>query len=84
MSGIICSECGRDIDALGQDNMSCTSEPLCEDCWNGVENYAVGALKREVRSLRLPGAGDMRKRNPSVDAERRFFLLVEQALGVHQ
>lgn len=49
MSGIICSECGRDIDALGQDNMSCTSEPLCEDCWNGVENYAVGALKRELR-----------------------------------
>lgn len=33
---------------------------------------------------RLPRAGDMRKRNPSDDAERRFFLLVEQALGVHQ
>lgn len=37
MSGIICSECGRDIDALGQDNMSFTSEPLCEDCWNEVK-----------------------------------------------
>lgn len=27
---------------------------------------------------------DMRKRNPSDSAERRFFMLVEQALGVHQ
>ena len=45
MSGIICSECGRDIDALGQ---------------------------------------DMRKHNPSDNAERRFFMLVEQALGAHR
>ena len=44
MSGIICSECGRDIAALGQDNMSCASEPLCEDCWN------------EAQSLRLENA----------------------------
>lgn len=27
---------------------------------------------------------DMRKRNPSDSAERRFFMLVEQALGAHQ
>lgn len=27
---------------------------------------------------------DMRKRNPSDNAERRFFMLVEQALGVHR
>ena len=27
---------------------------------------------------------DMRKRNPSGSAERRFFMLVEQALGAHQ
>lgn len=39
MSGIICSECGRDIDALGQDNMSFTSEPLCEDCWSEVQRF---------------------------------------------
>lgn len=39
MSGIICSECGRDIDALGQDNMSCTREPLCEDCWNEAQRF---------------------------------------------
>lgn len=56
MSGIICSECGRDIDALGQDNMSCTSEPLCEDCWSVAQSHTVDALKREVRSLRLENA----------------------------
>lgn len=39
MSGIICSECGRDIDALGQDNMSFTSEPLCEDCWSEAQRF---------------------------------------------
>lgn len=27
---------------------------------------------------------DMRKHNPSDSAERRFFMLVEQALGAHQ
>lgn len=27
---------------------------------------------------------DMRKRNPSDSAERRFFMLVEQALGAHR
>lgn len=26
----------------------------------------------------------MRKRNPSDNAERRFFMLVEQALGAHR
>lgn len=31
--GIICETCGRDIDALGQDNMG-VDAPLCEDCWN--------------------------------------------------
>ena len=39
MSGIICSECGRDIDEIGQDNMSFTSEPLCEDCWNEAQRF---------------------------------------------
>lgn len=34
----ICSCCGRDIDALGQDNMSYVSgHALCEDCSAGVE-----------------------------------------------
>lgn len=32
---MICSICGRDLDAIGQDNMSMTpGEPLCEDCAN--------------------------------------------------
>lgn len=52
MSGIICSECGRDIDEIGQDNMSCTSEPLCEDCWNDQQSYAVNALRRGNKRLR--------------------------------
>ncbi|MBX9035057.1 hypothetical protein [Gordonibacter massiliensis (ex Traore et al. 2017)] len=33
MGGIFCSECGRDIDEIFQDNMSYTTDPLCEDCW---------------------------------------------------
>lgn len=50
--GIICDTCGRDIDALGQDNMSCTSEPLCEDCWNEQQSHAVAVLRRENDRLR--------------------------------
>lgn len=53
--GIICGSCGRDIDALGQDNMSCTSEPLCEDCWNERQSHA-NDLCREVRDLRFENA----------------------------
>jgi hypothetical protein len=56
MSGIICESCGRDIDALGQDNMSCTSEPLCEDCWNERQSHAVASLRRMVRDLRFENA----------------------------
>lgn len=32
---IICRCCGRDIDAIGQDNMSENYQPLCEDCYYG-------------------------------------------------
>lgn len=67
MSGIICESCGRDIDALGQDNMSCTSEPLCEDCWNERQSHAVAALKRENASLR--------RRNESLDKNRTTLEL---------
>lgn len=67
MSGIICESCGRDIDALGQDNMSCTSEPLCEDCWNERQSHAVAALKRENASLR--------RRNESLDKSRKALEL---------
>jgi hypothetical protein len=32
---IICAYCGRDIDEIGQDNMSSTiGRPMCEDCYN--------------------------------------------------
>ena len=65
--GIICDTCGRDIDALGQDNMSCTSEPLCEDCWNERQSHAVAALKRENASLR--------RRNESLDKDRKALEL---------
>lgn len=54
--GIICESCGRDIDALGQDNMSCTSEPLCEDCWNERQSHAAESLRREARDLRFENA----------------------------
>lgn len=54
--GIICDTCGRDIDALGQDNMSCTCEPLCEDCWNERQGRAAESLRREVRDLRFENA----------------------------
>lgn len=67
MSGIICESCGRDIDALGQDNMSCTSEPLCEDCRNERQSHAVAALKRENASLR--------RRNESLDESRKVLGL---------
>lgn len=50
--GIICESCGRDIDALGQDNMSCTCELLCEDCWNEQQSHAVAVLRRENDRLR--------------------------------
>lgn len=53
--GIICETCGRDIDALGQDNMG-VDEPLCEDCWNERQSHAVAALRREVRNLRFKNA----------------------------
>lgn len=53
--GIICDTCGRDIDALGQDNMG-VDAPLCEDCWNGQQSHAVNDLRREVRNLRFENA----------------------------
>lgn len=53
--GIICDTCGRDIDALGQDNMG-VDAPLCEDCWGEQQSHAVAAPRREVRNLRLENA----------------------------
>lgn len=53
--GIICDTCGRDIDALGQDNMG-VGAPLCEDCWNERRGHAAESLRREVRDLRFENA----------------------------
>ena len=53
--GIICDTCGRDIDALGQDNMG-VDAPLCEDCWNEQQGHAAESLRREVRNLRFENA----------------------------
>lgn len=64
--GIICDTCGRDIDALGQDNMG-VDAPLCEDCWNERQSHAVAVLKRENASLR--------RRNESLDKDRKALEL---------
>jgi hypothetical protein len=64
--GIICEACGRDIDALGQDNMG-VDAPLCEDCWGEQQSHAVAALKRENASLR--------RRNESLDKSRKALGL---------
>lgn len=53
--GIICEGCGRDIDALGQDNMG-VAAPLCKDCWNEQQGRAAESLRREVRNLRFENA----------------------------
>lgn len=35
-----CSSCGRNIDAIGQDNVSCVpGSPLCEDCAGGSRDF---------------------------------------------
>lgn len=78
--GVICSSCGRDIDALGQDNMSCTSEPLCEDCFGGRFGHAAPmarslverererlAVRDELDSLRREN--EMLKRDPATPAQ---------------
>lgn len=53
--GIICDTCGRDIDALWQDNMG-VDAPLCEDCWGEQQSHTVAAPRREARNLRLENA----------------------------
>lgn len=53
--GIICDTCGRDIDALGQDNMG-VDAPLCEDCWGEQQSHTVAVPRREARNLRFENA----------------------------
>lgn len=64
--GIICDTCGRDIDALGQDNMG-VDAPLCEDCWNEKQGHAAESLRREVRDLRFENARLREKLNAKVE-----------------
>lgn len=49
--GIICDTCGRDIDALGQDNMG-VDAPLCEDCSRPREKLDAGTEETAVQNLR--------------------------------
>lgn len=78
--GVICSSCGRDIDALGQDNMSCTGEPLCEDCFGDRLGHAApmarSLVERERERLavrdeldRLRRENEMLKRDPATPAQ---------------
>lgn len=53
--GIICDTCGRDIDALGQDNMG-VDAPLCEDCWGEQQSHTVAVPRREARNQRFENA----------------------------
>lgn len=53
--GIICDTCGRDIDALGQDNMG-VDAPLCEDCWGEQQSHTAAVPRREARNLRVENA----------------------------
>ena len=83
MSWIICKSCGRDLDEIGQDNMSCTCEPLCEDCWNESQSYAVGALRREVRGLKSENSRLREKLDAKAEkAAAHLNVEIGPALGV--
>lgn len=77
--GVICSSCGRDMDALGQDNMG-LHEPLCEDCFNGRLGHAApmarSLMERERERMavrdeldRLRRENEMLKRDPVTPAQ---------------
>ena len=77
--GIICSVCGRDMDALGLDNMG-LYEPLCEDCFSDRLGHAApmarSLVKRERERLavrdeldRLRRENEMLKRDPVTPAQ---------------
>lgn len=77
--GVICSSCGRDIDALGQDNMG-LYDPLCEDCFGDRLGHAApmarSLVQRERERLavrdeldRLRSENEMLKRDPATPAQ---------------
>ncbi|WP_449132152.1 hypothetical protein [Senegalimassilia anaerobia] len=51
--GIICETCGRDIDALGQDNMG-VDAPLCEELDAATEETAVQNLRQGIETAYEP------------------------------
>lgn len=76
--GVICSSCGRDIDALGQDNMG-LYDPLCEDCFGDRMGHAApmarSLVERERERLavrdeldRLRRENEALKRDPKTPA----------------
>ena len=69
--GIICESCGRDIDALGQDNMG-LCWPLCEDCWNERRFRESLNAKAEEAVMHKP-VGQMR--NAAVQNLRKSIEL---------
>ena len=62
----------------------CALTPYAIETESGTECGWGLMPKRKVGLDGLLKIADMRKRNPSDSAERRFFMLVEQALGAHQ
>lgn len=77
--GVICSSCGRDIGALGQDNMG-LYDPLCEDCFGDRLGHAApmarSLVQRERERLavrdeldRLRSENEMLKRDPATPAQ---------------
>jgi hypothetical protein len=47
---IICDTCGRDINAIGQDNCSyIAGSPMCEDCYG--ELRASGLRDRNIETI---------------------------------
>lgn len=65
---MICTICGRDIDALGQDNMSAVPAcPMCEDCFgdkmqltgsDDAAHYMTQYEQRVADRLRSDGLTD--------------------------
>jgi len=49
-----CIYCGRDLDKIGQDNMSeIPNEPICEDCFNdGRRSYEYDDIIAEAEGER--------------------------------
>lgn len=39
---LICGYCGRDINEIGQDNMSYNDMPMCEDCDSSMNDDDMG------------------------------------------